>query len=150
MRISAPRSLAVPERWREERIGLTSSFAVPTTSFGTRPGTAAGWATSRWAGSSRRAPLRRPGRQIDWTFSSEAATTRSTTNHGTVSRGAWGIYSQTRHVARLRDWCKSLGYSPMNTSNLGKEVKKMFPATEDGRPRDAGSRVQVYRHLTRV
>src|SRR4029450_7438430 len=45
-----PPWLGGPERSHAARIGSTSSFAVPTTSFGGRPGTEGGWATSPEAG----------------------------------------------------------------------------------------------------
>lgn len=45
-------------------------------------------------------------------------------------------------------WCPDNGYKPMNSNNLGKEVRRVFPNVTLTQPCREGSRVRIYSGLT--
>ena len=55
----------------------------------------------------------------------------------------------TEIYALYRTWCDENGYSPLNSSNLGKEVKRVFKSVERKLKRDGGNRLWIYEGLVR-
>ena len=63
--------------------------------------------------------------------------------------GPSGSVATTQLYAHYSDWCEQHGFGKLNSSNLGKTVRRVFPTVQRQRYRERADRPYVYSGMTR-
>ena len=61
-----------------------------------------------------------------------------------------GAVATIQLYAHYSDWCEQHGFSRINSSNLGKTVRRVFPTVQRQKRREGSSRAHVYFGMTQL
>jgi putative DNA primase/helicase len=55
-----------------------------------------------------------------------------------------GEVVSTEIYQEYKRWCEDFGFSSLNSSNFGKEIRRVFPNVERKQKKESGKRVRLY------
>jgi len=60
-----------------------------------------------------------------------------------------GEVTTTDVYTSYKAWCDEMGFSPMNSSNFGREVKRVFKNVERRQKKENGQQFRIYAELVK-